>query len=94
MVANPDKFQTIFLGVGSQEINIKVNNLEITSSYEVELLGLIIDNQLNFLPHILNMCSKSLSKTKALMRIRGYLCQKQADVLFFRTLCPGPSIWK
>ena len=83
MVANPDKFQTIFLGKGAENIEIKIDSFKIVSSKEVQLLGVTLDNQLTFYPHISNICSNILSKTKALRRIRGYVNQKQADMLFF-----------
>ena len=82
MVANPEKFQVIFLGIGDQVINIDIGPFSIGSSSEVKLLGVTIDNKLSFLPHILNICGKAITKIKALVRIRHYLNQKQADLLF------------
>ena len=83
MVANPDKFQSIFLGIGTSDINLQVGSIQICSSKEVKLLGITIDYQLNFLPHIVNMCGKAIAKTKALMRVRNFMTQKQADLLNF-----------
>ena len=60
MVANPDKFQVIFLGIRSATVNIKVGSFMIRSSKEVKLLGVTIDHQLTFLPHILNTCGKAI----------------------------------
>ena len=82
MVANPHKFQTIFLGVRKLNISIKIGSFTIESSEQVKLLGITIDNQLTFYPHIVNICGKAVSKIKALVRIRGCLDQKQADLLF------------
>ena len=82
MVANPDKFQLIFLGIGDEVIKIKIGSFLITNSEEVKLLGVTLDNKLSFFPHIINICGRTLSKIKALMRIRNYLSQKQADLLF------------
>ena len=82
MVANPEKFQAIFLGVGDQIIKIDIGSVSISSSSEVKLLGVTIDRQLSFLPHIRNICGKALIKIRALVRIRSYLSQKQADLLF------------
>ena len=43
------------------------------------------------------MCGKALSKTKALMRVRNYLSQKQTDLLFFSHIMSPfnycPLVW-
>ena len=39
-------------------------------------------NQLNFYPHIKSICKQASSKTKAMIRIRGFLTQHQADCLY------------
>jgi len=82
MVANPDKFQAIFLGAKNDGIIVSVHSTKILSTNSVKLLGITIDDQLNFYPHILETCKKATSKTKALLRIRNYLTQKQADLLY------------
>ena len=96
MVANPDKFQTIFLGT-PQNVDIEIGSFTITSSNEVKLLGITLDRKLTFYPHIQNICGKTLSKTKALMRIRNYLNQKQTDLLFFSHIMSPfnycPLVW-
>ena len=81
MVANPDKFQTIFLGT-TNTVDIEIGNFTVSSSNNVKLLGVTLDNKLTFYPHIQNVCGKALTKIKAFMRIRNYLNQKQADLLF------------
>ena len=82
MVANPDKFQAIFLGNTNNNITLNIGSTKITGSNEVKLLGVTIDRQLTFYPHITNICAKASAKTKALMRIRKFLTQKQADFLY------------
>ena len=96
MVANPDKFQVIFLGIDNS-ISIKIGSFAISSSSEVKLLGVILDDRLILYPHVLNICGKALSKIKALMRIRGYLNQKRVDALFFSHIMSPfsycPLVW-
>ena len=96
MVANPDKFQVIFLGIGSS-IDVEIGSFTIRSSKEVKLLGVTLDYQLSFYPHIQSICGKAISKIKALMRIRNYLSQEQADNLFssyiMSPLTHCPLIW-
>ena len=88
MVANPDKFQAIFLGTKNDSIVLKVGSSSIESSKCVKLLGITIDNQLTFYPHILEICKKASSKSKALLRIRNYLRIKSKQIFsFLHTLC-------
>ena len=97
MVANPEKFQAIFLGTKNNGIEIKLGSNIIISSKEVKLLGVTIDSQLSFFPHISQICKKASAKTKALMRIRNYLTQYQADLLFSSFIMPPfnycPLVW-
>ena len=64
MVANPDKFQAIFLGVKDSSISVSLRSTAIPCSKSVKLLGVTIDDQLSFYPHILDMCKKASNKTK------------------------------
>ena len=74
MVANPDKFQLMFLGKKvDKQICLTVNNLSIRSVDTVKLLGVVIDNKLNFVEHINNICKVANNKTNALLRIRKYI---------------------
>ena len=82
MVANPDKFKAIFPGTENQIINVQVESLVIESSKEVTLLGVTLDTQMTFYPYIKSICKKASTKAKALIRIRGYLTQQQADHLY------------
>ena len=82
MVANPSKFQFMFL---SKYKNIKKNmsfdGKAIKSSNTVELLGITLDKKFNFKRHIQNICHKANNKTKALFRIRNFLNLEHAQVL-------------
>ena len=70
MVANPLKFQLMFL---SKYKNIKKNmsfdGKTIKSSDTVELFGITLDKNVSFKRHIQNICHKA-NKTKALFRIK------------------------
>ena len=55
MIANPDKFKVIVLkkpSINVEDIIVNVGNQEIKPSSSVKLLGLNIDNKLNFKKHI------------------------------------------
>ena len=64
------------------DICINIGPLQLKSSEEVLLLGVKLDSQLSFYPHIKNICKKASAKIKALMRIRRYLTQTQVDRLY------------
>ena len=82
MVANPEKFQAIFLGNNSFNFNIDLGLTRVVSSNTVKLLGITLDRDLSFHSHAIEICKKATAKTKALSRIRGYLSQQKADHLF------------
>ena len=81
MVANPAKFQVIFLGVNDDSLGLNINGTLVKGSEQVKLLGVTLDNKLSFLPHIKDMCIKSNKKTKALLRVRNYLSPFKAKIL-------------
>lgn len=96
MVANPDKFQVLFPG-SNENIVINIGPYSIKSKTDVKLLGITIDYKLSFFPHIKEVCRQASSKTKALMRIRRYLHQSQADILcntfILSTFNYCPLVW-
>ena len=61
--------------------SLNVNGKIISSSNEVKLLGITIDNQLKFKKHIEELCKKASYKLHALRRIRGYLTVEKARIL-------------
>ena len=67
----------IFPGTVDSNITIKIGTSAVISSNAVNLLGVKIDGQLTFEPHVKEVCKKTSQKTKALLRIRSYLNQKQ-----------------
>ena len=82
MVVNPDKFQFLLLGCQKdEECTLVVDNNTITSTDYVKLLGVDIDNKLNFSSHISDLCAKANRKINALLRIRPNLDLEQATTL-------------
>ena len=61
---------------------LNFNNLIIKSSKEVEILGIKIDNNLNFNNHIKSICRKTGQKLNALLRISSNLSMKQKKLLY------------
>ena len=82
MVANPSKFQLMFLSKYKNiEKNMSFDGKTIKSSATVELLGITLDKNINFKQHMQNICRKANNKTKALLLITKFLNLEQAEVL-------------
>ena len=82
MVANPSKFQLMFLSKHKNiEKNMSFDGKTIKSLDTIELLGITLNKNINFKRHIQNICHKGNNKTKALFRIRKFLNLEQAQVL-------------
>ena len=60
MVSNNDKCHLII--INSEDNIINIGNEEITGSNSVKLLGVTIDNKLNFNDHVTNICKKANKK--------------------------------
>ena len=60
---------------------LNFNNLTIKSSEEVEILGVKIDNNLNFNNHINLISRKAGQKLSALLRISSNLNMKQKKII-------------
>ena len=64
------------------KVKLKINSFVINESDTVELLGITIDNILTFNEHINNLRRNASYKLHALRRIRKYLSQDQAKLLY------------
>ena len=69
MVANPGKFQAMFLGTHNDNICLRVEGVTIQTSSIVKLLGVQLDCKLNFQTHVQTLCKSASQKINALMRV-------------------------
>ena len=67
--------------VNNQESDIKIGNDIITNKTNVKLLGVTIDNKLNFNEHVDNICKKANNKLHALARIAKYRSPDKLRIL-------------
>ena len=84
MIVNPDKFQTILLDKRkrdhtNQRIVVNKQNMKVVSS--VELLGIQIDDKLNFNLYISNICRSAVNQLNALIRLKRFLGFKEKRIL-------------
>ena len=81
MVANPAKFQMMFLGKKTDtKLHLNVNGKIIPEDELVKLLGVTIDSNLTFNAHIKGICGKVNQKASALSRLRDYISEKKAKL--------------
>ena len=88
MVANPAKFQLMFLGLNGRNLTLRIDKSVIKSSNFVKLLGITIDEELKFKLHIYNICRLANFKVSCLYRIRKYLDEHHARRLCNALFCP------
>ena len=87
MVANPDKFQMMFIGLKeSKRYCLNINGNIIVHTDMVKLLGVTIDSKLNFRDHVTHICKKMNQKTGAFSRIARYLAVDKAKILQLQLL--------
>ena len=61
--------------------NIVTHNEQIKSVPSVDLLGIQLDNKLNFYRHISDLCEASSNQLNALIRRQKFLCFKVKKIL-------------
>ena len=77
--ANADKCHLI--GSSKVPVDIQISNIKVTSESRVKLLGIHIDNRLNFDYHVSQLCKKASKKLQALARIFRYVETSKRRVL-------------
>ena len=76
MIINPDKFQVIILDKKKSNLTnipLTIDNQTIKSVPSAELLGIHLDDKLNFNLHISNICRSAANQLNALIRLKSYL---------------------
>ena len=78
MKPNEDKCH-LLIANNSEELSINLNNNIIKASNSVDLLGIKIDNKLDFSDHITKLCRKGNQKLHALARISKYIDEENSN---------------
>ena len=84
MIANPDKFHALLVRKDRENTagqNISFQGHAIKSEETVKLLGVTLDNKLNFDTHISNLCKKAAAQLNVLKRLRSFIGFEQKKVL-------------
>ena len=75
MIINPDKFQAVILDKEKSNLTnvpLTIDNQTIKRVPSVELLGIHLDDKLNFNLHISNICRSAAKQLNALIRLKSY----------------------
>ena len=81
LVLNADKCHFMTIGPGNNCFDFQVDDTIIKNSQEEKILGVIIDNELNFQSHINSICKKANQKLNALFRISNNMMPSQRNIL-------------
>ena len=80
MKSNEDKCHLLVIN-HQEDVHVKLGNEKIEGSSSVDLLGIKIDNNLNFNEHVSKLCKKGNQKLHALARISKYLCKDKLKII-------------
>ena len=83
-IVNTNKFQEIVLNKKHSDLtntNFQVDNQVVKSVSSLELLGIQIDDKLNFNLHISKICKSAANQLNALIRLKQFLSFHAKDVL-------------
>ena len=75
MIANPGKFQAIFIKKDRSDTSgtdISLSDKNIKSEKTVKLLGIKLDNKLNFDAHISDLCKKAATQLNVMKRLKQF----------------------
>ena len=90
MIANPGKFQSIIIDKKKQDHTketIEIGDKIVEASPSVKLLGVQIDDKLNFNLHITNICRSAANQVNALIRFKQFLSFEAKKVLVNGYFC-------
>ena len=65
---------------------LNINVVKLTMESSVKLLGIEIDNKLNFEKHISNICRKTSNQLNAICRLETFMAQKKSNNKYFRLI--------
>ena len=98
MVANPEKFQLIFIGLKDDiRLCIDINSSAVQMTDSIKLLGVTIDSILNFNQHVQLIYKKASNKVRAFSRIAPNIEYEKNVILYNSFVLSNynycPRIW-
>ena len=100
MIVNSDKFQVVLLDKRRSDntnIELEIGNEKISSTSSVKLLGIHLDDKLNFDEHINKICKSAGNQLNVLIQLKSFLDLKGKEVLvngfIYSTFTYSPLVW-
>ena len=100
MIVNPDKFQVVVFDKrrsNNTEVKFIIGSEQIQAVPSVDILGITIDDKLNFNLHIDKICLKSANQLNALVRLKRFLGNEERKVFinsfFLSNFNYCPLVW-
>ena len=85
MIVNPNKFQAVLVSKRKntipEDLTISINDVDIKPNNSVKLLGITLDNKLNFEKHISSICKSASCQLNALFVLKNFLGFKEREIL-------------
>ena len=72
----------MYFGTSSENDDVILDGIKLPNSCEEKILGVIIDNELKFDPHIRSMCKKAAQKLRVLNKVSSLLDPKKQILVF------------
>ena len=82
MLANPQKFQALFLNCKEENFRFDLDNVTIIPDDVVKLLGVHLDSKLNFENHISHICKKTRNHLNVLKRLSKFINKNYRMAIF------------
>ena len=100
MIANPEKFNSLIVKKDRSDtsgVPIKLKDHNIQSKTNAKLLGIKLDNKLNFDPHIADLCKKAATQLNVLKRLKSFIGLEERKTLvesfIFSNFKYCPLVW-
>ena len=102
LAVNPSKFQAMLLSnvytsTSEAELGLVINDTQVNSTDSITILGVIVDNKLNFNDHIYTLCPKTGKKVNALQRLSKSLDKYSKLAIYKRFIMSNfnfcPVVW-
>ena len=100
MIVNQEKFQEIILDKQKHDYSnetLTCDNKTVETVSSVRLLGIQLDDKLNFSFHVSNICKSAANQLSALIRLNNFLCFEGKRVLinsyFMSNFNYCPLVW-
>ena len=82
MLANPQKFQALFLNYKEENLTFDLDTVTIIADDVVKLLGVHLDSKLNFENHISHICKKAGNHLNVLKRLTKFINKNDRMAIF------------